>query len=390
MMFVASAMLQTLAGYEGNYSGFLHVSRDVAARAPFLQERPDLARSLVQYDLGYDGQFMYLMAFDPLLTRFTAEPARYRDVTDTPPYRYGRIGFSILTRLFSAATPERFPVTMMWLIVVAHGVLAWTLALIATRHGVPPATAFLYLAIPGFMASMVFALPEALVAAALVAGFACLESDRPLTAGACFALAVLLRETSVLMVLGLSAASTPRLGWRRSLVVAFEALVPFVLWRAYVGWRLMPDFGVGAFLASPGIFEAPFAGLSHLLRAGLNGSQPQPEIMAALSFPFMIVAGLLLSVWLLQKTRGPLQVATVAYGLVAVSLDYAHVWTHLPSGERGTFELFLGLLLTLLTLDAQHRRARQVLTGFFVALIAYTLVASPEAAVSRAALLLIR
>src|SRR5205085_8935874 len=91
--FFASAMLQALSTYGGNYSGFLHLSREVAARAPFLQERPDLARSLIVYDAGYDGQFMYLMAFDPFLRRFANRPEGYRAWVDNPPYRYGRIGF---------------------------------------------------------------------------------------------------------------------------------------------------------------------------------------------------------------------------------------------------------------------------------------------------------
>jgi hypothetical protein len=106
--FFASGVVHTLAGYGGNYSGFLHLSKEVAARAPFLREEPELAESLMLYDEGYDGQFMFLMAFDPLLRRFRDEPSRYRAFVDFPPYRYGRIGFSLLTRLASGGRPARF------------------------------------------------------------------------------------------------------------------------------------------------------------------------------------------------------------------------------------------------------------------------------------------
>jgi hypothetical protein len=107
--FFGSALLQTSAAFGWNYSGFLHLDRNVAARAPYLVERPDLARSLVTYDAGYDGQFMYLMAFDPLLRRFADRPAEYAAFIDSPPYRYGRIGFSALTALVSGGRPERYP-----------------------------------------------------------------------------------------------------------------------------------------------------------------------------------------------------------------------------------------------------------------------------------------
>ena len=76
--------------------------------------------------------------------------------------------------------------------------------------------------------------------------------------------------------------------------------------------------------------------------------------------------------------------------MVAVSLNYTKVWSHVPSGERGTFELFLGLLLILLVSEGRDRPARGLITGFFAALFAYTFIVSPEAAASRAALLLIR
>lgn len=185
--FFASMMLQTLTDYRGNYSGFLHLSRGMAATAPFLRERPDLARSLIVGDAGYDGQFMYLMAFDPLLQRFRDQPVEYRRVVDNPPYRYGRIGFSVLTRWLSAAHAERYPATMMWLIVAAHFVLAALFAAIAARHGMSPFWGLLYLAIPSFAVSLLFALPEALAAAGMVAGVLCWESRQTFAAALCFA-----------------------------------------------------------------------------------------------------------------------------------------------------------------------------------------------------------
>jgi hypothetical protein len=388
--FFASAVLQTRAGYDGNYSGFLHIARDFAARAPFLQERPSLANSLVQYDFGYDGQFAYMMAFDPFLTRFARHPERYREVVDLPPYRYGRIGFSVLTRWLAAGRPDRFPATMIWLIVGAHFVLGWALASIARQRDRSPWSGLLCLTIPGFMASTLFALPEPIAAAAVVTGLLLLERERLVAATMCFAGALLIRETSVLLVAAAIATCWRRLGRQRGWVVVAGALGPMIAWRLYVGWRLMPDFGMTAFLPEPGDLTLPFAGLSTLFVAGLRGTQPAPEMAAALAFPLILIAGLALSLWLVRRISGPMELATAAYAMLAVSLNYGKIWSHVPSGERGTFELFLGLLLVLLGSGSSSPPVRSAMRAFFVTVCLYTLLLSPEAGTSRSALLLIR
>jgi hypothetical protein len=73
-----------------------------------------------------------------------------------------------------------------------------------------------------------------------------------------------------------------------------------------------------------------------------------------------------------------------------VSLNYGKIWSHLPSGERGTFELFICLLLVLFTSGERPGWPRPALTGFFALLLVYTFFVAPDAGTSRAALLLIR
>jgi hypothetical protein len=390
--FFASAMLQTLAAFGGNYSGFLHLSRDVAARAPFLEERPDLARSLIVYDAGYDGQFMYLIAFDPFLRRFADRPQAYRAFVDNPPYRYGRIGFSLLTDLMSAGRPERYPATMIWLIVAAHFALAALLAAFAVRHGMSPFAGVWYLAVPGFTSSLMSALPEALAAAGIVAGFHCWEQRRPIPAALAalsFGAALLIRETGAILIVALILAAR-RHEWKRSVLVLTASLVPVCIWRLFVASRLFSDFGWAAVVTNPGDFGMPFAGLLHLWQAGAAGAHPSPEIAGALVFPVILIAAFVLAVSLLVVRRGPLEIAATFYALVAVSLNYSKIWSHLPSGERGTFELFLCLLLLLLESRGRPAWIRRTLTGFFLVLAAYTFFVAPDAGTSRAALLLIR
>ena len=397
--FFASAVFQTLPSYDGRYSGFLHIDRDVAAAAPFLQERPELAPSLIVNDSGYDGQFMYLMAFDPWLRRFADRPQAYRAFIDNPPYRYGRIGFSALTRLIAVGRPERFPAVMIWLIVAAHLALATLLGSIAARHGISPAAGLWYLAIPAFQSSLMSALPEALAAAGLVAGFASWESRRPWLAAVCVGVALLFRENGIVLLVAIvvasSASSASGFGnWKRLAVVGAVAIMPMAAWRLFVASRFYADFGFAAIVTNPGDLGVPLAGLFRLWRAAAGGFQPAPEIAGAWLFPIFLVTALTLSALVLLRNDNAesraLAGAAVIYGSVAVSLNYDKIWSHLPSGERGTFELFLCLLLLLLRGDRQPAWIRPTVTGLFIALCAYTFLAAADAGTSRSALLLVR
>ena len=371
--FFTSAMLQTLAIYGGNYSGFVHISREAAAQAPFLQERPDISGALIVDDAGYDGQFMYLMAFDPFLQRFKDRPQEYRAFVDNPPYRYGRIGFSLLTKIVSAGRPERFPAAMMWLIVAAHFALAAALAALAARHGMSPLAGLWYLAIPGFTSSLMSALPEALAAAGIVAGLLCWSSRRPVLAAVAFGAALLVRETGVVLIVAL-VFSTRRQGsdWKPAVLMLVLSLLPVCVWRLFVASRLFADFGWAAMVPNPGDFGAPFAGLLHLWQAGIARTQPAPEIAGAMVFPLVLTAALILAVALLYTRPAPIETAAAVYAGIAVSLNYGKIWSHLPSGERGTFELFICLLLLLLESGGRPAWVRQTLTGFFVVLLGYT------------------
>jgi hypothetical protein len=75
---------------------------------------------------------------------------------------------------------------------------------------------------------------------------------------------------------------------------------------------------------------------------------------------------------------------------MAVSLNYVNVLRHLPSGERVTFELFLSLLLLMITRPEESRTLGRALKGLFLVLTAYTLLLAPDAWMSRAATGLIR
>ena len=166
---------------------------------------------------------------------------------------------------------------MIWLIVAAHLALGTLLGSIAVRHGMSPAAGLWYLALPAFQSSLMSALPESLAAAGLVAGFASWESRRPWLAAVCFGLALLIRETGIVLLVAIVVTSGFE-NWKRSAVVGAVAIMPITAWRLFVASRFYADFGFAAIVTNPGDLGVPFAGLFHLWRAAAGGLQPAPEI----------------------------------------------------------------------------------------------------------------
>jgi hypothetical protein len=280
---------------------------------------------------------------------------------------------------------------MLWLIVAAHLALATALANVAAAHGMSPLVGLLYIAIPGFMSSLMSALPEALAAAGLVAGYFFWESRRVVPAALAFSGALLVRETGVVLLIMLAfELARDRRERRRAGLMLAGALAPVCMWRVFVASRLSGEFGWAALFTNPGDLGVPFAGLTQLWVAGIRGTQPAPEIAGAIVFPAILTLALILAVTMWRLRVGPLETAALVYAIVAVSLNYEKIWSHLPSGERGTFELFVCLLLLLLTRRDGPAWSRRTLTAFFAIMIGYTFFVAADASTSRLALGLIR
>jgi hypothetical protein len=387
-VWLAQLMLLSVGG---NYSGLLRIARTYVDRVPLLINRPDLTQHLfIIEDEGYDGQFVYVMALDPLLLAFKDEPIRYRDVVDTPPYRYGRIGFSLLTKLFSGDRPERYAQTMVWLILAASFLGAWLLAMIAHAHGYHVIWGLLYLLVPGFVASLYFGLPEDIAAAGLLGGYLLAVRGRFGWAAVPFAASLLVRETGVILVAALAIWYAWRLRDRRAGMLLAASTLPMIAWRVYVGWRLFADFHWSAFYMNPRTAGVPFVGIIELWRRIRGGTyfNDVPDVMTAgIWFPLLLIAGFAMGLYLLWRRRDGLAAAIVVYGFLAVSLTYNAVWVHIANAERVSYELFLLLIVAFICTARSDRLTRRVLGGFLACTLLYVWFASVDADLVRFALL---
>ena len=386
-VFWSAAKYRVEQFYGGNVSGLLIIARHTFDDNPMLRDRPDIRRSLyLDDDGGYDAQWAYYIAYDPSLSTFRHEPRRYRAFIDVPPYRYGRIGYSLLTKVFSGDRPLRYPATMVALVIASLGACGALLGEIARRNGRPWWYGAMVVAIPGVWQSMETSLPEPLAAAFLLAGYLC-SSFRPVwAAGALFAMSLLVRETGAAFVLILLTWAFLAGRRRAALVTAVVAFLPLAIWRGFVGWVLWPDWGLQGFLFHPPDFDVPLAGMRHVWAdiahgAYFDGSWGMAR--SGIAFSVMILAGAALALALAVRRPGPVSLAAAFYASLAVSFNFEAVWLAMGNAHRVTIDLFLCLALAF----AQPRSSPRLLSGalalFWIASTWYVFFGTFESALIR-------
>jgi hypothetical protein len=370
-LFFFFQMLYSLEEFRGNYSGFLVLSPKWILKNPLLMDREDLTKDLLiaPDQGGYDAQFFYAMTFDPFLQEFSEKPRLYRRVVDAPPYRYGRIGYSLLTKVFSLDFPRLYPVTMVYLILFSHLLAAFFLARMAILYDRSPFWALLYPLIPAFTVSLHVGLPESLSAAFLIAGIYYSIRGRMLPAVLPLAVAILIRETSGVFVLVAISQQLLNKRFRTSAILSLSFL-PYVCWRLYVGWRLFPTFGDRAFFFDPEGTVLPFAGVVALYQAIFRGEYIPEMATAAAMFGAFLLFAFFFSLYLFWKRRDFVSAAFFCYSLLAVSLDYQNVLLPILNAERVAYEAFVLLLVAFLTLK-DRLIERAICLMFFAVLLYY-------------------
>ncbi|MDE3157094.1 MAG: hypothetical protein KGN76_18505 [Acidobacteriota bacterium] len=368
--------------YAGNFSGFLQLSSSRYDADPTVNGRNDIRHTLRFTKGGYDAQFMYLEAYDPFLRQFSNQPSVYDRFIDAAPYRYGRIGFTLLTKVVSADRWRLYPSVMMALVLAGLGLSGFVLASFSQFNDASPLWGLLIAIVPGFWQSIQVSLPEPIAAAFLLGGYLCWRQRRYAWAGFWLAASLLVRETGTVLVLALAIATLFTEGRREGLRLALIALLPVALWRLYVGWVLWPTWGVHAFFFDSNDLATPLAGIRVLWTTVYHHSYYSGVASfarAATWYPLVLIAGSLLAMWSAIIAPGALTFAAVVYGLVAVSLNYQAVWVYIGNAERTTFELFVLLALVTVAIKGHSRAFRRAAMVFWAVTAAYLLFAGADA-----------
>jgi hypothetical protein len=201
---------------------------------------------------GYDGQFAYYIAMDPL---------NGWQKCDVPAYRYQRILYPLLARALALGKDTAIPYALPLIGVVALGVGTWLTERILCQYGMSRWYAITYGLYAGQLMSIRLDLNEPLAYALVMAAILFLERNRWGWGVAMFGLAALAKETALVFVGGYLLYLLVRRQWRQSVGLALGVGMPFVAWQAVLwAWLGRPGLGSGG-AGATGWEVIPYRGL---------------------------------------------------------------------------------------------------------------------------------
>jgi hypothetical protein len=333
---------------------------------------PDATSDLPVYSAsnGYDGQFFYRLALDPLTRQTTA----FHITLDNPPYRQQRIGLPAAAWLLHEVS--RVPTSMALVLVNVFAVIVagWVGAQWARRFGRSPLWGVAIGASPALIMAVARDLSEPLATAALLVGLLVwTRGGRLWAASAAFTVAVLCRETVLIVLLGMGLWCLGRFvrggnrALRRTAAAQVAALcVPAaveIAWQLYLqhvwGGRL-PTFSgqgqLGTSLLRP--LHGFFAGVDQigLTHVGILAAVFLVERVLLLALLIVVASGLLRS-----SAPAELRLGWVLAAVLATSV----AWNQDVQFVRAANEaIIVGQLLLLARTDRIARVATAGVLGW--------------------------
>lgn len=242
--------LVVLADFGGDPSGFARFSEGSTRYA-----EPLVGEVVVSVGSGHDGKFFFALANDPWLT----EPESHAFLLDVPTYRAQRMLYPMIAGGFGLASPSVVLWSLIGVNVLALAVGSGVVAAYAEDIGRSRWFGLAFACNPGLVFELMIDGGSVVAAVAAFAAILAFRRDRAHLATLLASLAVLGRETMVLVPLGLFLWSVLR---RRETpwLLVFGSLAPYGLWMGYAGVRLSqlePRFS-----AVDRNLDMPFAGLA--------------------------------------------------------------------------------------------------------------------------------
>jgi hypothetical protein len=327
-----------------------HISRFILVGRHFVTPAQLPHGIAVSPTYGYDGQFFYRLALDPLNMRPTAY-----GITMDHSYRYMRIGYPTLTWVISLGQHVLVPVMLVVVNVAAIGALGWLGGVIARQAGRHALVGLMLPAYFGIITSLSRDTAEPLAAACLIAGLLAIRARRPVLAALLLVYGVLTRETVMVAVVAIAAVRV--IGLLRRQQPARPGLddLPWLLPTvAFFAWQVVVKAATGSFalLADGGRnagkpFVAPLKALEHNL-AHFNVQRFDQVDLWFLQVA-ILVAFTLAALACLRSTNAPLheRLAFVLF-IVEICVVTPSTWNSLDSDLRSFIEVYLLAVIILL------------------------------------------
>ncbi len=346
----ALARWQTWAG--GSISRFILVGRHFATPAQLPRGMP------VAPTYGYDGQFFYRLALNPLNLSHTAYGIRM-----DRPYRYMRIGYPALTWLVSFGQHSLVPVVLVAVNIAAIGAIGYLGGVFARDGGRHALAGLLMPGYFGLITSLSRDTAEPVAAACLLAGLLAVRARRPVLAGVLLAYGALTRETVMVAVAAIALVRVAGLVRRRQrpgrddLAWVIPGVV-FVAWEVVVkaatgSIPLLADGGRNAGTPFLAPFQAAQSNLAHLNWHQFD--QYDLWFLELAILAFFAVAALLC----LRSTSAPghERLAFVLY-LIEICVVTPSTWNSLDADLRSFIEVYLLAVIILLGAPRRSLGAR--------------------------------
>jgi len=293
---------------------------------------------------GYDGQFSYQIALNPL------DGWRY---TDNPAYRYQRVLYPLLARWAALGRPDWIPYTLILVNVAAVALCTYAAGGVLASYGVGG-----WYALPcGLFAGLLIALRldtnEPLSYALILLGLWFYVREQSWLSAGMLTLAVFAKETAVLAVGAFLAAYVLSRKWIEATRLLLVSGVPFVAYRLllYLWFGSIGLASGGA--AATGFSLIPFGGL---MEPGSNDAQLLLGRLLILG-PLVVVpaiAAVILAgreVW--QRCWHPLVFMLLGNALLMIVLPYS-TYRELS----GTTRLAIGLMHSVVMYGGWRRSCR--------------------------------
>ena len=266
----------------------------------------------------YDGVYFYAMTIDPFGRGETHE------LIDRPAYRYGHVGYSWVSWLFSLGRPRLVPSALLAVALAAAGIAGYAASRLAGHLGWSPWAGLAVALQPGLVYSVTVLTSEAVGFA--VVGLALLSwlEEREWPALVLLAFAGIVKEPFVLVPVGLFvfdlARRRPDL-WRRALLLG-ASLVPFAVWNAYIYKTL----GITSFHDSASPLDFPWGWAKSMREAAQMGLQGYEYTqIGTIALPILVIAFFLMFVGVIRamRLRSVLDPIFILQFLLVISLSGA-------------------------------------------------------------------
>jgi len=324
----------------------------IVAGEEFVERSALLAPITIQHPIGYDGQFYYRLALNPL----TREPVADGVKLDSPLYRHRRILYPTLTWLLALGQAHFVPTALVavnFLALAAMGGLGGLYAQAVGKHALLGAFFALY---PGFILTLARDLTEILEGLFVLAALLALHRERWLLGTGVLVAAVLAKETALLLpaaifLVWLDTGRTAGKG-----VKWYVAVVPLVF---YGAWQLFLQFWWQASLAADvqNNIGLPFRGIIEVISSFQTFERFQRIWVAeavGLGLVGVVTAVLLKS----SRARRYEKLAWLLYSLLLIMLTTS-VWVEGWAFLRAASLFYL--LAVVLLINTRCREAQALL-----------------------------